>query len=213
MAQTAVVSGVSRRARLASGTALALAGIVVLASGLRLYGLGQESFWVDEAASVAMARLSWDAFWRVVAQQEVNMLLYYAVLREWVAVGLAEGQVRLLSVLAGVAALPALYTLGARLFTARVGLLAALLLGVNGFHVRWSQTARSYALMFLLVTLATLAWVILLDRPTRRAWMGYSGWRAPRRPRSGRPAPPAPGRARTPSRPRWRPPCRRGTRG
>ena len=77
---------------------------------------------------------------------------------------------------AGVLAVPTLYLAGKRTFGRNVGLLAALLLAVNPFHVFYSQEVRMYGLVALL-SAATLgaAWGALegLDRTRDHLRQGW----------------------------------------
>jgi mannosyltransferase len=87
---------------------------------------------------------------------------------------MSEFFVRSLSVLFGLAAIPVVYALGARLFRPRAGLIAALLLAVNAFHVRYSQEARAYTLLVLLSALCSLLFVRCIEEPRTRNWWLYT---------------------------------------
>ncbi|MFQ6100879.1 MAG: glycosyltransferase family 39 protein [Anaerolineae bacterium] len=90
--------------------------------------------------------------------------LYYLLLHFWLALfGDGEVAVRALSALLGTLTIPALYLLGRRLADEKVGLLAALLLAVSPFHVRFAQETRMYTLLALNASLALCALVRLLD--------------------------------------------------
>jgi mannosyltransferase len=141
-------------------TVSALLAITVLALFLRLHLLGQDSFWGDELTSVRRAQLDWDAFWELM-RGPAAMALYYVLLRFWILLGDSEFTVRLLSVISAVATVPVVYFLGKSLFDARVGLIAALLLAMNAFHIQYSQEARSYSLLL------TLEQRIKRDQPER----------------------------------------------
>jgi mannosyltransferase len=130
--------------------------ITVLALALRAIHLGANSFWADEAASVAFARLRWPGFWHLVSTTEANMVLYYILLRGWVLVSDHGWFVRSLSVLTGVATVPVLYLVGEKAFSRRAGLYAAALLAVNSFHIGFSREARSYSMVVLLVCCSSL---------------------------------------------------------
>lgn len=147
--------------------------IVGVATTLRLLFLGNDSLWVDEAASVAKARMPWLTFITFVAQYDPNMPLYYGLLHLWLRLGDSEAAIRLLSVIPAVLSVPVLYLLGKRLFNARVGLLSALFLALNAFHLNQSQEARSYSLLVLLVTLSALCFVRAVEQPSRRNWALY----------------------------------------
>ena len=138
---------------------------VALAAGFGLYHLGSRSLWGDEAFSVTLARKPFGEFWHVVAESQANMSLYYVLLRGWTVLGDGEAVVRLLSLLAGVLAVAVLYVTAERLFDRKVATIAALLLAVNGFFLRYAQEARSYSLVLLLTTVATLLFLRLEERP------------------------------------------------
>jgi mannosyltransferase len=162
--------------RLAPRLALALVGgITALSATLRLLDLGKKSLWLDEIVSVSIARLDPAGFRNIVMSWELNEGLYYTLLRGWMHLGGGEFFIRLLSVLPAVAAVPFVYLLGRRLFSQNVGLIAALLLAVNAFDVRYAQEARGYSLFEFLVVLACWFFVRALDAPEKkRNWAGFA---------------------------------------
>jgi mannosyltransferase len=150
-----------------------LALIAGLAAVLRFHSLAAKSFWFDEGVSVAIARLDWYNFARILWRREANMSLYYFLLHFWLYFGGSEFFVRALSVLFAVASVPVIYLLGRRLFDSRVGLIAAVLLAVNAYHVQYSQDARSYSLMVFLCLLSSLYFLKSLSEPSRRNRLAY----------------------------------------
>src|ERR1017187_7157467 len=155
-------------------TALVVWGIVALGAVLRLIALGHKSFWLDEIASVVIVRMSGNSFWSWVWRSEGNMALYYVMLRPWLHFGLGEASVRMLSVLPGIASLPMMYLLGMRLFSRRVGTVAALFLALSTCSVVYSQEARGYSWLLLGVITSTYLFVRLIDQPTYAAACGYA---------------------------------------
>jgi mannosyltransferase len=145
-----------------------LALITGLAAVLRFHSLAAKSFWFDEGVSVAIARLDWYNFARILWRREANMSLYYLLLHYWLYCGGSEFFVRALSVFFAAASVPLIYLLGRRLFDSRVGLVAAALLAVNAYHVQYSQDARSYSLMVFLCLLSSLYFLKSLNEPSRR---------------------------------------------
>src|SRR5690242_15230387 len=115
-----------------------ISGITALAAVLRLLYLGKKSFWMDEIVSVSIARLDPAGFRNIVLSWELNEGLYYTLLRNWMHLGQSEFFIRLLSLLPSVAAIPFVYLLGRRLVSEKAGLVAALLLAVNAFDVRYA---------------------------------------------------------------------------
>ena len=145
---------------------LAVAILAVIAGALRFLQVSRKSFWFDEGVSVAIARLDWYNFARLLWRREANMSLYYLLLRGWLHLGHGESYVRALSVVPAVATIPVMYFLGRALFDRRVGLIAAALLAVNAFHVAYSQEARSYTWFVLLATLSVLYFVRSIQDPS-----------------------------------------------
>src|SRR5439155_22385022 len=101
------------------------------------------------------------------------MSLYYLFLRLWLHLGSTPAFIRSLSVIFALATIPALYLLGRSLFDSRTGLIAATLLALNAYHIRYSQEACSYALTVLLCVLSSLFFVESLENPSRRVHLGH----------------------------------------
>ena len=139
--------------------------ITLVALVLRVIFLAQDSFWGDEILSVQRANMDWLELRDFISGLPA-MTAYYLILHLWVLWGDNEFVVRLLSVVLAVATLPVIYLLGKRLFDEKVGLIAALLLAVNAFHIQYSQEARAYSLVVLLISLSSLYFVRSIDRPS-----------------------------------------------
>jgi mannosyltransferase len=167
--RTATESSISRTPeRTSSPLELSLLALLAgLTAFLRFHALAAKSFWFDEGVSVAIARLDWYNFERILWRREANMSLYYFFLHHWLHFGGSEFFVRSLSVFFAIASVPAIYLLGRRLFDSRVGLIAAALLAVNAYHVQYSQEARAYSLMVLLCLLSSLYFLKCVDEPSR----------------------------------------------
>src|SRR5262245_61214130 len=134
-----------RLALLAEGACLLV--IVLLGLLLRAHQLDRQNFWIDEAFSALMAdpRNARPAR----CQYDVHPPLYYALLWLWGLWSRSDWWLRLLSVVLGVATIPVVYGLGARLLGRPAALWSAALLSVLQIHVAYSQEARMYALMVL----------------------------------------------------------------
>jgi mannosyltransferase len=116
--------------------------IVALGGFLRVYQIGSKGLWLDEAFSVWLG-------WQPVGEMlgwlmriDQHPPLYYALLHLWMALGDGAATVRALSALCGTLTIPVVYLLGRRLADGKVGLLAALILAVSPFHVRFAQETR-----------------------------------------------------------------------
>ena len=154
--------------------AVLIALVTILATILRMHALTAKSFWLDEGISIDIARLSWPRFLHAMWSGEANMVLYYSLLHFWLTLGGSERFVRGLSVLFSVATIPVIFFLGARLFGRRVGLLAALLLAINAYHIRYAQETRSYAMVVFFAVLATWLLVKNLQEPSSANWGIYA---------------------------------------
>ncbi|HET7208747.1 MAG TPA: glycosyltransferase family 39 protein [Terriglobales bacterium] len=142
--------------------------LTIIAALLRFHAIGAKNIWADEAVCIEMARLDWYNFLRILWRHEANMVLYTAMLRAWLLFGSSEAYIRTLSVLPALATIPAVYVLGRKMFNARVGMIAAFLLTINAYHVRYAQEARSYSLYPLLCVLSSIYFLRFLETPDRK---------------------------------------------
>jgi mannosyltransferase len=151
------------------------AALLLLALVVNLVRLGSKSITHDEAGSAYVAQLGLRPLLHVLTGSDPNMSLYYVLLSFWVRIfGESEAALRFPSALFDAFAVAAIYLLGRRLFGRSAGLLAGLLLALNPFMVRYAQTARSYSLLVLLVTLSTFALAREIERPSKHNRLGYS---------------------------------------
>jgi uncharacterized membrane protein len=80
---------------------------------------------------------------------------------------------RMLSVIFGVAAIYAIYRLGKELFNKHTGLVAGLMLCVNGYHIYYSQEARPYSMLCLFAICSFLYLARFIKNPTRQSALWY----------------------------------------
>ncbi len=149
-------------------------GLVPLAFLLRLWALHGRRLWMDEFYSIAVARLDLGTFFRMLSHGELNMGLYYVLLKAWLCFGHNELFIRFLSIALAVATIPFLYALGRKLFGVWVGLISPLFLAVNAFHIWYSLEARSYSLLVFLATLSSYCFVEGIRKPSATKWSLYA---------------------------------------
>jgi mannosyltransferase len=145
-----------------------LTGITILGAGLRLYRLGAQSLWADEAFSLAIARLRVPA---IIANESLSVHppLYYFLLHFFVRLDKGEFVARLSAALFGIATVVAIYYLARELFEdSQTALVSAFFWAIFPFAVYYSQEARMYSLLALLVAIATFAFYKALRRRTWR---------------------------------------------
>ncbi len=145
-----------------------LVAITLAALALRLYRLGYESIWTDEAFTYHRSMKGFFDICASVADSR-SPPLYFLVTHFFLKFGSSETYLRAPALLFGVLGVPAMYFLGRELWDKRSGLIAACLLTVSVFHIHYSQEARQYSLFFLLTVLSTLVFLKLLE--------GRVGWR------------------------------------
>lgn len=148
--------------------AAAVAGVVAVAFLLRVHRIGAQEIWVDEAFSYFLAtRNDWLKF----ALVDSTPPLYYALLRVWESLaGGSEASLRLLSACFGAAFAGATIWTGTAILDRRAALWAGVIAAIAPMHVYYSQEARSYALLVLLLQiLLGLVWRAL-DGDSWKRW-------------------------------------------
>lgn len=134
---------------------------------MRLYELGAESIWFDEAYTALVSkREPWSLIKHVLSiEYEKNPPFYYVLLHFWRSIfGDTEFSLRLLSAVLGSISVIAIYWLGKLLFNKRAGIFAALILSVSVFHIQYSQEARAYSLIILLTIISYYSLVKLTSK-------------------------------------------------
>ena len=158
-------------------TLLPLLMVVGLGAGLRLYRIGAQPLWVDEAWSLRFAHRSLAQLWSWSKLIDPgNPPLYYSLLHGWLVFGDSEASLRLLSALFGVLTIPLVYALGRTIRDHRLGIVSALLFAISPFQVWYSQEARGYALLTFGATSAMVGVAYLLRHPERSGNVRDAGW-------------------------------------
>jgi len=161
--------------------------LLLAAWGWRLAGLTSQSLWRDEVDSLRFATRSLDQVLAAFTRPGENGPLYYLLLRPWLAVaGHSEFALRFPSAWLGVLVIPLIYLWGKSLFNFldlrsssaspirnRAGVIAALLLAVNPYHLWYSQEARMYALIVVMI-LCVLWW--FKEAMNRGGWWRWALW-------------------------------------
>jgi mannosyltransferase len=149
-----------------------LAGLLLLAAGLRLAGLGRQALWLDEAMSLDFARL--EATKCLLAEVN-NPPLDRLLLHGWLQIvgDASDAWLRLLPATLGILGCLAFAWLAAQLLPPTSALLAIALFCLSPHHVYFSQEIRAYALLSLLATLAVGLHLRGL-RPDARRWHGLA---------------------------------------
>ncbi len=127
------------------------------------------SLWLDEAQSVAIAKLPlsgagttmWDGL-----RQDGSPPLYYLLLHGWISVfGTGTSAVRAMSAVLNLIAVAPLYVLGRRTVGERAARIAVLFYLTSPFALYFASETRMYSLVVLLTALGGLALEATLRRP------------------------------------------------
>lgn len=147
---------------------LALAAILLVATVLRVREALLTPFWFDETFTLWTVRAGLPSMFRLLAL-DTHPPLHSLLVWGWRAIG-GENELWLksLSIIFGLGTIAALYGFTRELFGARTALLAAALLALHRTAVYFSQEARSYGLLWLLLLLAAWTAWRWIERGQRR---------------------------------------------
>jgi hypothetical protein len=131
--------------------------VIAIATAIRLWKLGEWSFWADEIFTVQDAQKFPGVF-------NINPIIYMIIRAVTNTLGLSEYSARLGPCIIGILSVPALYWAAKRIFGARVAMVACLFLVVHPWHVFWSQNVRAYSLAFFFSSLSAGFFYAALER-------------------------------------------------
>ncbi len=130
--------------------------IVLLAFIARVRGLGDQSFWWDEAYSAVVARGSLRQIVTELATNDFHPPFHYLLFHYWSNVaGEGEFALRYTAVVAGTATVALAFATGRRLFGLCGGLISAILFATSPFLIYYSTEARMFALAAMFAVLIT----------------------------------------------------------
>lgn len=147
-----------------------LIAITLIAGILRLYKLGDWSFWIDEVHSLRDGVLKTpEQFWD---SGTSRYPLGFLLLR-WIEPYLpssGEGFWRLPFAFFGICAIPLLATVAKRVVGTGPALLAAFMLALSPWHLFWSQSVRAYTIVLFFGLVATSCFYVGVETGRRR-WL------------------------------------------
>ncbi|MEM7343952.1 MAG: glycosyltransferase family 39 protein [Chloroflexota bacterium] len=140
--------------------------ILLLGTYFRLDGLNEPGLWLDEVAYTIAAQKP--IINQIIKPTEtlggylsVDPTLSAIPFSLSLKLGFQNFLVRLPAALFGILSIAALYKLGQKMFGNLVGLISALLLATNQFHILYSQEARSYT-QFIFFTILSFFFLYLI---------------------------------------------------
>jgi 4-amino-4-deoxy-L-arabinose transferase-like glycosyltransferase len=152
-----------------------LAGVLVVAAGLRFAALGHNSIWFDEAYVLWMVQRGWGDVLIMLRVDDAHPPLHYLLMKAWIQfAGTGEVAIRIPSACLSVLSVALTYALSRRFLPEPASLLSAFLVAVSPFEVMVGQDARMYALLGFLVLASTLALAVSVERGRLFGWALYA---------------------------------------
>jgi uncharacterized membrane protein len=140
---------------------------------LRFATLGRQSLWLDEGMSYWLANRSWQSLLSFLPSYDPHPPLHYLILQPMIALGGDEWLLRLPSALASVVSIGLILALGKELFDEKTALMAAFIIAISPFHLRFAQEARMYAVVVTLSLAAGLFAVRALRTNHWHDWFAF----------------------------------------
>ncbi|MHA2131492.1 MAG: glycosyltransferase family 39 protein [Promethearchaeota archaeon] len=139
--------------------------LVILLTSLfiRIFELSAESLWADEFYSINLAGKSLTQIIRITSTKDFHPPLYYIILHYWTKIfGTSEFAARFPSAIFGFLSVFMIYKVGELIFNKEIGLLSSLILGLNIFHIHYSQDVRMYSQLTLLTLISFYYFIKLI---------------------------------------------------
>jgi mannosyltransferase len=147
---------------------VAIVALTAVAAALRLYGIGHQSLWFDEAYTAMLVKLPLGRMLSTIPKTESTPYLYYLLSWVWTHIfGRGAADLRALSALFGTAVVPVAYLATQRLIgSRRAAVSLAALAAFNPLLIWYSQEARAYELLVLTSACTLLAFSYVRERPS-----------------------------------------------
>ncbi|HEX9921548.1 MAG TPA: glycosyltransferase family 39 protein, partial [Anaerolineae bacterium] len=153
--------------------------IILVGAYLRFDGLNLPGLWLDEVSYTSAAQRS--ILSQIIKSTEtlggylsVDPTLSAVPFSLALKLGFSNFLARFPATIFGILAIPFFYKLGRTLFGNRAGLVAALLLSLSGFHILYSQEARSYTGLVLFSIVSYLYFYKAITEKNRSNWVVYA---------------------------------------
>jgi len=152
---------------------LVLLLIIFLGGFLRIYDLGAESIYYDEASSILQAKQSLSEVISQAINTQNSPPLYFIILHfQMLLFGTSEIAVRFPSAIFGILSLFFIYKIGCQLFNKKIGLLSSFLLAISSLHIDYSQDVRSYSLFVLMTLVSYYLFIQILKTNNKWFYVG-----------------------------------------
>ena len=133
-----------------------LVALIIAGAVLRLYTLGLNSLWLDEASTYFISSQSFSDIWKSMIGGEFNPPLFYWMEHIILWFGNSEILLRLVPAIFGILTIPVFYFIGKEFLNEKIGIVMSTLATFSPFLILYSQEARAYSAMLFFVSLAFL---------------------------------------------------------
>jgi len=156
--------------------------LAAVALALRLYDIGAESLWLDEAITFERSRLELDHLIEN-SISHFHLPTYFVLVHYWIQWGDSEAMLRMPSAFFGGATVAATYMLGRVAYDRVSGVVSALIVALGPFHLHYGQEARMYAMLSFACTVAMTGalWLVSHETLATEPWFTHGPKRKPTR--------------------------------
>lgn len=155
-------------------TVVILSAMLLLATGLRLYDLGN-GLWYDEIlTNVSYARMTFGEIVSTYDSQNQHFLFSLMAQAAFLLFGESPWALRLPAVIFGVGSIWAMYLFTREVGSQREALISAALLTVSYHHIWFSQNARGYTALLFWTLLASWLYVRAMREGRPSLWIWYA---------------------------------------
>ncbi len=145
-------------------TVLPVLAILLLATAMRFYHLGDKSLWGDEIAQAQWSAWGWAQLWGAF-RQPPDFILQFVLIHLSQFIGASEFWVRLPSAALSLLAVPATYVVARRMTNQVTALLAMLFISIAPYQIWYAQEARMYAALCFYAILSLYFFMRLIGLP------------------------------------------------
>lgn len=147
-------------------------GLLIIAGAiLRLYNLGYNSLWLDEATTYTISSQSFLGIWQSMINGEFNPPLFYWIEHIILWFGNSEILLRIVPAIFGILTIPVFYFIGKEFLNDKIGIVMATIATFSPFLILYSQEARAYSTMLFFVSLSILYYLKATKTNNYKLWI------------------------------------------
>lgn len=148
--------------------------IIIGGAFLRLYKLGESSYWIDEGFTLMQMRAIMQNGYPLLGSGEIDfkdfLLPYLLAPIDYYADIDSPFFFRFIPAIFGILSVYVLYLLGRKLFNQKIGLISSFFLAFSYWHIAWSRQTRGYSLLVFFLMLSVLL-ITLFERNHKKKYL------------------------------------------